>query len=324
MDAAGEIASLRAQLAEREVELASARAELTGAHLLIEQYKAQLHKLRRMQFGRSSEALDAQIQQLELRLEDLEESEAARQAAAKSAARSTPRPERRQPVRRPLPEHLPREDIVHAAGDVCPGCGGTHFSKLGEDVTEVLEKIPARLKVVRHIRPKFSCRACETIIQAPAPDLPIEKGRPGPGLISNVVVAKYLDGLPLYRQSAILAREGIEIERATLADWVGHAAWWLTPLAEMIGAHVTAAPVIHTDDTPIAVLAPGLGKTRTGRLWTYLTDERPWRGERAPAAWYRFSPDRKGERPREHLASFHGGQCLECFVSLPLPTLRPW
>ena len=306
MDAAGEIASLRAQLAEREAELASARAELTGAHLLIEQYKAQLHKLRRMQFGRSSEALDAQIQQLELRLEDLEESEAARQAAAKSAARSTPRPERRQPVRRPLPEHLPREDIVHAAGDVCPGCGGTHFSKLGEDVTEVLEKIPARLKVIRHIRPKLSCRACETIIQAPAPDLPIEKGRPGPGLISNVVVAKYLDGLPLYRQSAILAREGIEIERATLADWVGHAAWWLTPLAAMIGAHVMAAPVIHTDDTPIAVLAPGLGKTRTGRLWTYLTDERPWRGERAPAAWYRFSPDRKGERPREHLASFHG------------------
>jgi transposase len=306
MDAAGEIASLRAQLAEREAELASARAELTGAHLLIEQYKAQLHKLRRTQFGRSSEALDAQIQQLELRLEDLEESEAARQGASKSAARSTPRPERRQPVRRPLPEHLPREDIVHAAGDVCPGCGGTHFSKLGEDVTEVLEKIPARLKVIRHIRPKLSCRACETIIQAPAPDLPIEKGRPGPGLISNVVVAKYLDGLPLYRQSAILAREGIEIERATLADWVGHAAWWLTPLAAMIGAHVMAAPVIHTDDTPIAVLAPGLGKTKTGRLWTYLTDERPWRGERAPAVWYRFSPDRKGERPREHLASFHG------------------
>jgi transposase len=168
----------------------------------------------------------------------------------------------------------------------------------------VLETIPARLKVVRHIRPKFSCRACATIMQAPAPDLPIEKGRPGPGLISNVGVAKYLDGLPLYRQPAILAREGIESERATLADWVGQAAWWLTPLAQLIGAHVMTSPVIHTDDTPIAVLAPGHG--RTGRIWTYVVEERPWQGERAPATYYRFSPDRRGERPREHLASFHG------------------
>jgi transposase len=170
----------------------------------------------------------------------------------------------------------------------------------------VLEKIPSRLKVIRHIRPKMSCRACETIIQAPAPDLPIERGRPGSGLIANVVVSKYLDGLPLYLQSAILAREGIEFERATLADWVGHAAWWLAPLARLIGMHVMAALVIHTDDTPIKVLAPGNGKTRTGRLWIYLVDERPWQGTRATAAYYRYSPDRKGERPRDHPASFHG------------------
>lgn len=297
MDADLEIAELRAKLAEREAELAT-------AHLLIEQFKAQLHKLRRMQFGRSSEALDAQVEQLELRLEDLEEAESARLVEA--AARGTFRPERRQPVRRPLPEHLPREEIIHAPAEICPTCGGTHFSRLGEDFTEVLEKIPARLKVIRHVRPKFSCRTCETIIQAPAPDLPIERGRPGAGLIANVVVSKYLDGLPLYRQSAILAREGIEIERATLADWVGHAAWWLLPLAQLIGVHVMAAPVIHTDDTPIAVLAPGNGKTRTGRLWIYLVDERPWQGSRAPAAYYRFSPDRKGERPRDHLATFYG------------------
>jgi len=220
IDSAEEIAQLRALLAEREAELASARAELTGAKLLIEQYKAQLAKLRRMQFGRLSEKLDAQIHQLELMLEDLEEGEAARTAPSLSGPDELGRRsrERRQPVRRPLPDHLPREEIVHSPGDVCPGCGGTHFSKLGEDVTEVLEKIPARLRVIRHIRPKLSCRSCETIIQAPAPDLPIEKGRPGPGLVANVVVSKYLDGLPLYRQSAILAREGIEIERATLAD----------------------------------------------------------------------------------------------------------
>lgn len=306
MDALEEITVLRTALAEREAELATARAELTGAHLLIEHYKAQLHKLRRMQFGRSSEALDQQIHQLELKLEDLEEGEAARAATAHHPKGNRPGPERRQPVRRPLPDNLPREDIIHAPEEICPGCGGTHFSKLGEDITDVLEKIPVRMKVIRHIRPKLSCRTCETIIQAPAPDLPIEKGRPGPGLISNVVVSKYLDGLPLYRQSAILAREGIEITRATLADWVGHAAWWLLPLAQLIGAHVMAAQVIHTDDTPIAVLAPGNGKTRTGRIWIYLVDERPWQGARAPAAYYRFSPDRKAERPRDHLATFHG------------------
>jgi len=233
-DPAQVIAELRAVLAEREAELAMARAELTGARLRIEQYQAQLAVLRRMQFGRSSERLaseklDTQIAQLELLLEDLEEGEAARLALAATRAPDQPRRERRQPVRRPLPDHLPREEIVHRPASVCPACGGTHFSKLGEDVTEVLEKIPARLKVIRHIRPKLSCRSCEKILQAPAPELPIERGRPGPGLVANVVVGKYLDGLPLYRQSAILAREGIEIERATLADWVGHVAWWVAP-----------------------------------------------------------------------------------------------
>jgi transposase len=306
IDPSEEIAELRALLAEREAELAVARAELTGARLRIEQYKAQLAQLRRMQFGRSSEKLDSQIRQLELMLEDLEEGEAARTAPAAQREADHRRRERRQPVRRPLPDHLPREEIVHHPGSVCPACGGTHFSKLGEDVTEVLEKIPARLKVIRHIRPKLGCRSCERIMQAPAPDLLIEKGRPGPGLVANVVVGKYLDGLPLYRQSAILAREGVAIERATLADWVGHVAWWVMPLAEMIGVHVIAAPVIHTDDTPIAVLAPGNGKTRTGRLWAYVLDERAWQGARAPAAYYRFSPDRRAERPREHLASFRG------------------
>jgi transposase len=313
-DPVQEIAELRALLAEREAELAAARAELTAAALRIEQYRAQLAKLRRMQFGRSSEKLDAQIEQLELLLEDLEEGDAARTAPAGKREPDQPRHERRQPVRRPLPDHLPREEIVHHAGSVCPGCGGTHFSRIGEDVTEVLEKVPARLKVIRHIRPKLSCRSCERILQAPAPDLPIEKGRPGPGLIAGVVVGKYLDGLPLYRQSAIFLREGVEIERATLADWVGHVAWWVAPLAELIGTQVMAAPVIHTDDTPIAVLAPGNGKTQTGRLWAYVLDERPWQGGRAPAAYYRFSPDRKGERPRHHLASFRGTIQADAFA----------
>ena len=248
-----------------------------------------------------------QIHQLELKLEDLEENRSGTGRGGTPFEGGPARPrEGASPCAGRFPDHLPREEIIHAPDEVCPGCGGTHFSKLGEDTTDVLEKIPARMKVIRHIRPKLSCRACETIIQSPAPDLPIEKGRPGAGLIANVVVSKYLDGLPLYRQSAILAREGVEIERATLADWVGHAAWWLLPLAQLIGAQVMAAQVIHTDDTPIAVLAPGNGKTRTGRIWIYLVDERPWQGIRAPAAYYRFSPDRKGERPRDHLATFHG------------------
>ena len=228
------------EVARLRAELAVARAELTGAKLLIEQLKAQLAVLRRMSFGRSSEKLTAQITQLELLLEDLEEGEAERVAPVRVSA-SNER-ERRHPVRRPLPPHLPREEILHHPGDACPCCGGTNLSKLGEDVTEVLERIPAQLKVVRHVRPRLSCRRCETIIQAPAPDLPIEKGRPGPTLIANVVVGKYIDGLPLYRQAGIIARGGVDINRATLCDWVGRAAWWLAPVAEAIGRHVMAAP----------------------------------------------------------------------------------
>ena len=289
------------EVARLKAELAEARAELTGARLLIEQLKSQLAVLRRMQFGRSSEKLNAEIQQLELLLEDLEEGEAERIAPTTATAGTS---QRRHPARKPLPDHLPREDVIHHPGDACPCCGGTRLSKLGDDVTEVLERIPAKLKVIRHIRPRLSCRSCETIIQAPAPDLPIERGRPGPALIANIVVGQYIDGLPLYRQAGIIARDGVDIDRATLCDWVGRAAWWLAPVAEAIGKHVMAASVIHTDDTPIGVLAPGRGRTRTGRIWTYVVDERPWAGSRPPAALYRYSPDRKGDR-RDHRPPAH-------------------
>lgn len=295
---------LVAENSRLKAELAFAQAELTGSRLLIEQLKAQLAVLRRMSFGRSSEKLTAEIAQLELLLEDLEEGEAERVApVAASASDGTTR---RHPVRRPLPPHLPREEVVHHPGDACPCCGGTNLSTLGEDVTEVLERIPAQLKVIRHIRPRLSCRSCETIIQAPAPDLPIDKGRPGPALIANVVVGKYIDGLPLYRQAGIIARSGVDLDRATLCDWVGRAAWWLAPISAAIGRHVIAAPAIYTDDTPIGVLAPGKGRTKTGRIWTYVVDERPWAGNRPPAAFYRYSQDRKGERPANHLAGFAG------------------
>jgi transposase len=295
-----ENAMLRRQLAERDAELDAARAQ-------IEALTFNLAVLRRRQFGQSSEKLDAEVEQLELRLEDLEESQA--EQVAKRTQQESRRNNLRKPaLRRPLPPHLPRETVLHEPEIICAchGCDRSKLARLGEDLTEVLEKIPARLKVIRHVRPRYACRQCEGVFQAPAPDLPIERGRPGPGLIANVAVSKFSDGLPLYRQSVILAREGIEIDRATLADWLGHAAWWLAPLAVLIGNYVMGLPVIHTDDTTIKVLAPGHGKTRTARFWVYAADPRSWSGVGPPAAFYRYSPDRDGERPREHLARFSG------------------
>jgi transposase len=317
-DLPNDVTALQALLAEENARLAEARAaltimraELASQKVEIEHLKAQLAKLRRMQFGKSSEKLDAQIAQLELILEDLEEGGAAAEAKDRAEDSASDRMTRtvksRKPaIRQPLPEHLPREIVNLEPEITCTCCAPEKLTKIGEDVTEVLEKIPAQFKVIRYVRPKLACRACEAVFQAPSPDLPITKGRPGPGLISHVAVAKYCDGLPLYRQSDIYARQGIEIDRQTLADWMGHAAWWFAPLAELIGVHVMTAPAIHSDDTPVQVLAPGLGKTRTARLWDYVVDERPWAGARAPAAYYRYSPDRKGERPRNHLADYEG------------------
>lgn len=173
-------------------------------------------------------------------------------------------------------------------------------------MTEELEYVPGRFRVNRIVRPKLSCSCCETIHQAPLPSRPIERGRPGPGLLAHVLVSKYADHLPLYRQSQIYAREGIELERSTLADWVGKSAALLEPLADAIGRHVLAGKAIFADDTPVGVQAPGHGKVKTARLWTYVRDERPWAGPAPPAAFYRFTPDRKGKWPRNHLRDFKG------------------
>jgi transposase len=300
-----------AVLAERDAALAERDADLLSARLEIEKLKVQLAALRRERYGKSSERLAAEISQLEMLIGDLEEDAAERETAAaekEHRAKGKSDKPRKPALRRPLPEHLPRETVLHEPVLACH-CGCTdpkRLTCLGEDVTEVLEKIPARLKVIRHVRPRYACRACEAMLQAPAPALPIEKGRPGPGLLAHVLVSKYLDGLPLYRLSGILAREGVEIERQTLADWVGHGAWWLRPVAAAIGTYARAQGVIWTDDTPIRVLAPGRGKTRIGRFWVYAFDPRPWGSTGPPAALYCYSPDRKGERPREHLAGFGG------------------
>ncbi len=278
----------------------------------IEHLKLLIAKLRRMQFGRSSEKLDRQIEQLELRLDELQATQTENTAASHSPAGVAPvasvatKPVQGKATRKPLPEHLPRE--VHKyppKQQACPDCGGT-LKPLGEDVSEILEYVPARFKVIRQVRPKLACACCERIVQAQAPSRPIERGVAGPGLLAHVLVSKYCDHLPLYRQSEIYAREGVDLERSTLADWVGGTSALLAPLVGALRRHVLSAAKLHADDTPVPVLAPGNGKTKTGRLWTYVRDDRP-AGNATPAAvWFAYSPDRKGEHPQAHLGNFTG------------------
>lgn len=304
-----DVDALRALVAAQAADLAAKDAELVAQRLLLDKMRLQLARLRRMQFGHSSERLRAEIEQLELALEDLEaEAPGAGDDApitAEDEAADRAKPPKGKPVRRPLPDHLPREVVEHAAPGACPACGGG-LRPLGEDVTEVLDWVPGRFRVVRHVRPKCSCRRCEAICQAPAPSLPIRRGRAGPGLLAHVLVSKYADHAPLYRQAETLARDGVELSRSTLADWVGQCAVLLGPLVAALERHVTGGAVLHADDTPVPVLAPGTGRTKTGRLWAYVRDERPWAGDVPPAVLYRYTPDRKGEHPRGHLAGFRG------------------
>ena len=291
-------------VAELTEQLQQARTGLVAKTLELEKLKVQLAKLRRMAFGRSSEKLDREIAQLELQLGDLEE-DIAQSGPPATSSDPVDAAEKAKPVRRPLPDHLSRREVVHDAPCACPSCGGV-LRPLGEDVTEILEYEASRFHVVRHVRPKLSCRTCEAVAQAPVPALPIDRGRAGPGLLAHVLVSKYADHLPLYRQAEIYGREGVELERSTLADWVGRSASLLEPLVSLLRAEVLAAPRLHADDTPVPVLAPGAGRTKTGRLWVYVRDDRPHGGEAAPAAAFFYSPDRKGERPQAHLAHFAG------------------
>jgi transposase len=278
------------------------RAMVLAQQAQIEHLKLVIAKLRRMQFGRRSEQLGQTIDQLELALEELETAKAQTAAPVVAAEPS----EANKPVRKPLPAHLPREEVMLApAHACCPDCGGA-LKRLGEDVAEMLEYVPARFKVIRQVRPKLACTRCETIVQAEAASRPIARGLAGPGLLAHVLTAKYCDHLPLYRQSDIYAREGIELERSTLAEWVGQCSMLLSPLVEALRRHVLGGDKVHADDTPVPVLAPGEGKTKTGRLWTYVRDDRPSGSTVPPAVWFAYSPDRRGEHPQEHLKSFAG------------------
>jgi len=276
----------------------------------IENLKLQILKLRRMQFGPSSERLARHIDQLELRLEDLETHRAAKPMSSllESLMASA------KPARRPLSAALPREtETLAPKEDACPDCGGT-LARLGEDVAETLEYVPAQFKVVRTVRPKLSCMRCDRIVQEPAPHRPIARGLAGPGLLAHVLVGKYADHLPLYRQSEIYERVGVELDRSTLADWVGGASRTLEPLVGALRRYVIDAKKLHGDDIPLPVLAPGNGKTKTGRLWTYVRDDRPAGSTEPPAVWFAYSADRKGEHAANHLENFRGTLQADAFA----------
>src|SRR5205085_3953075 len=274
-----------------------------AAQAEIAKLRFQLAGYRRAEFGSSSEKLEREAEQLELTIEALETDQAERIAAASPVVAAAI--EAQKPARRPLPEHLPREDMVHAAPCTCPTCGGA-LRRIGEEITETLDYVPGRFKVIRHIREKLSCRSCDMVVAAPAPDHAIARGRAGAGLLAHIAVSKYDDHLPLYRRAEIFAREGVNLETSTLSDWVGATAAAFNPLIDVLAAEVIASDSLHVDDTPVPVLAPGTGKTKTGRLWTYVRDERPFAGARPPAALFFYSPDRKGEHPRVHLKEFQG------------------
>jgi transposase len=299
-------------LAEQSHALAEQIKELRSGSEQIEHLKLIIEKLRRRIFGVKSEKIVVQLEQLELHLEELESSQAEMEAAVERVTLAEEPKARSR--RKPLPEHLPREVVTHLPhGDCCFNCGG-QLRQFGHDVTEQLEYIPESFKVIRHVRPKFACSGCDRVVEAPAPSRPIERGLAGPGLLAHMLVSKFADHLPLYRQSEIYARQGVEIERSTLAGWLGGASDLLSPLVNAIQKHVLAGSKLHADDTPMPVLAPGSGKTKTGRLWTYVRDDRPAGEDTAPAVWFAYSEDRKGEHPRQHLKDFKGALQADAYA----------
>lgn len=296
-----DVEALKSLVLERARALEVAEALCISQKLELEKLRFQIAVLKRERYGRSSEQLDQQLLQMQLSIEDLEASLAERPPEV----RPGPNEPDEKPARRALPSHLPREQIVHESPCNCPDCGGT-MRVLGEDVSEMLEYVPERYKVIRHVRPKLSCPHCQKIVQAPASGRPIARGLAGPGFLAHVLVSKYLDHLPLYRQSQIYKREELDLSTSTLCDWVGESSALLQPLVTAVGRYTLSAQKIHGDDTPVPVLCPGRGTTKQGRLWTYVRDDRAAASTEPPAVYFRYSPDRKGERPRAHLASFTG------------------
>jgi transposase len=302
-----DIETLKAALIVARAEAAVARARQSSDQALIAHLKLQIEKLNRERFGQRSERSARLIDQLELQLEELEASATEDDLAAEQAAARTTKVAaftRQHPSRKPFPEHLPRERLVVPAPTSCACCGGMRLAKLGEDITETLDVIPRRWKVIQTVRERFSCRDCETISQVPAPFHVVPRGWAGPSLLAMILFEKYGQHQPLNRQADRYAREGVPLSLSTLADQVGACTAVLMPLWQRLEAHVLAAERLHGDDTTVPVLAKG--KTDTGRCWTYVRDDRPFGGSAPPAAIFHYSRDRGGTHPRSHLERWSG------------------
>ena len=305
-----DVETLKQLVRAGNAELAQARAAVSNSESLIAHLRLTIEKMRREIFGPRSERKARLLDQLELALEELEAAAAEDDVAAETAAATTTDKTsvrgftRRKPSRKPFPAHLPRERVIVPGPTACACCGSTRLAKLGEDVTETLEVVPRQWKVVQHVREKFTCRACEGISQAPAPFHVLSRGFAGPSLLAMIVFEKYGQHQPLNRQSERYAREGVDLSLSTLADQVGGCAALLRPLYDLIRAHVFAGGRVHGDDTTVPVLAKV--KTRTGRLWTYVRDDRPFGGRDPPAAVFFYSRDRSGDHPECHLKGYAG------------------
>ncbi len=290
------------------------------ALLTIDKLKVELAYLRRMKYGRSSEQLEhAQLDleggQLALPADVPRDNQQDKSNVTSIEDGRKKRKAKQRLGLRELPEHLPRRTVVHTAqgGCTCAACG-SGLREIGQDVSEVLDYEPGSFHVVRHVRPKLACGGCSTITQAPAPSRPIARAMAGAGMLSHVLVSKYADHTPLYRQCQIYAREGVELQRSTLTDWVAQAAGLLTPLADAIGRYVLRGEKVHGDDTPIRALGGRGSKAHTGRLWVYVRDDRPSGDKAAPAVWFQYSADRKGEHPARHLKHFRGVLQADAFA----------
>jgi len=293
-----------ASIAEQPEDVAMLRAALLAAETRIAALEQIIHAFQRARFGQSAERIDTA--QLALTLGQEPPPPPANDAAPSSTPTSRPKQPRLR-NRGALPPHLERIERVLDLNDKgCPCCG-RQMHRIGEDRAERLDVVPAQLRVQVTIRPRYACRGCtDGVHQRPAPARAIPGGLPTEALLVQVLVAKYGDGLPLYRQAAILRRQGILLDRSTLCDWAAKACWWLRPLHALVLAHVTRQGRIFADDTTLPTLERGRGRTRTGRLWAYAVDDRPWLGRGPPAVAYVYSADRKGEHPAAHLAGFRG------------------
>lgn len=302
-DPVSDLEKLRAELAATKAELVQARAVVSTSEAMIAGLKLEIALLKREQYGHSAERTTRLIDQLELQLEELV-TDAAEDAARAEKTTKVAAFDRKKPVRKPFPGHLPRERVVIEAPTSCSCCGSDRIVKMGEDITETLEVVPRQWKVIQTVREKFTCRDCEKISQAPAPFHPTSRGWAGPSLLAMIVFEKFGQHQPLNRQAERYAREGVDLSLSTLADQVGAVADLLKPLHDLIAAHVLAAERLHGDDTTVPLLARG--GTKTARLWTYLRDDRPFGGAAPPAVIFRFSRDRGGAHPTEHLKGWQG------------------